>query len=46
MYGVNQIVITWWVITLCDVSKFACGLGYVLCEPFHAARMLFNLSIS
>ena len=42
---VNIIVIAC-VVTFRDLSKLTSGLGYVLCEPAHAVRILFNLSIT
>ena len=44
-YSVNIIVIAC-VVTFRDLSKLTSSLGYVLCEPVHAVRMLFNLSIT
>ena len=44
-YSVNRIIIAC-VVTFRYLSKLTSILGYVLCEPVHAVRLLFNLSIT
>ena len=44
-HSVNSIVIAG-VVTFGDLNKLTSNLGYVLREPVHATRMLFNLSIT
>ena len=44
-YSVNRIIIAC-AVTCRELSNLTSSLGYVLCEPFHAVRILFNLSIT
>lgn len=44
VYSVNLAVVAR-VVTLCDLSKPAYRMRDACCEPAHAVRMVFNLSV-